>query len=106
MIMAVDTHVLRTDGILVDALLGQGDALDAYSTGLQHQSVRERRIANELQELEAERLRLVNEILRDGDTERAALYARLYPRQQIVNQIDHAAIDGQVIESNGRRANV
>lgn len=91
--MTTDTHVMRTDGIVVDAFLGQGEALDDYSTGLQHQSVRERRITNDLQELETERLRLANQILRDSDTDRAALYQRLFPRQQIINQIDHAAVN-------------
>ncbi|MGE3289715.1 MAG: hypothetical protein AB7J32_26955, partial [Pseudonocardia sp.] len=34
-IITADSHVMRTDGVVVDAFLGQGDCLDAYSHGLQ-----------------------------------------------------------------------
>jgi hypothetical protein len=93
-IMTVDSHIMRTDGVVVDAFLGQGNGLDDYSIGLQTQAVRAQAIANDLQELEAQRLRLANDILRDADEARAALFQRLFPRPQIVNQIDHAAVNG------------
>jgi hypothetical protein len=106
-LLTADTHVMRTDGIVVDAFLGQGNGLDDYSVGLQTQAIRERRIANDLRALEAERLRLANGILRDGDRARAELFGRLFPRPQIINQVDRAAITdsvgGQtVVVPNGR----
>lgn len=39
-IVAVNRNVMRTDGVMVDALLGRGDALDGYSHGLQDEALR------------------------------------------------------------------
>ncbi|MFI6992841.1 hypothetical protein [Nonomuraea wenchangensis] len=106
-IVTAGEQVLRTDGVTVDAFLGEGDALDAYSTGLQQQAVRAKEAANqgaeidnEARQAEAEQRRLAVRIVADNDRERADLYQRLFVRQQIVNQIDHAAVtalpDGDV----------
>lgn len=108
-LVSAEAHVMRTDGVVVDAFLGQGNGLDDYSTGLQVQAIRERRLANDLRRIEVDRLRLANEILRDGDRERADLYGRLFPRPQIINQVEQAAISdsgaGQaVIMPNGHGA--
>lgn len=103
LIMAADSHIMRTDGVVVDAFLGQGNALDDYSIGLQTQAVREQELTNHLRQLEIRRLQLANQILHDNDQDRAALYQRLFPRAQIVNQIDHAAISNTgTTSSNGR----
>lgn len=56
-IIAADRHVMRTDGVVVDAFLGQGDCLDAYSHGLQDQAVRERQLDNDRLESEIKTLR-------------------------------------------------
>ena len=78
-ILAADTHVMRTEGIMVDALLGEGDALDAYSHGLQDEAVAARRLANVAAELEHERHRLAARIIEQKDAEAAKLLALLYP---------------------------
>jgi hypothetical protein len=100
-IVGTDQHVLRTDGITVDAFLGEGRALDDYSTGLQEQAVRAREIDNDRQEVETDRLRVALELVKKGDTAGVGLYQRLFPIPTIVNQIDHAAINtpsnGQVV---------
>jgi len=77
-IMAANKYVLRTEGIIVEALLGQGDALDDYSHGLQDEAVRERRIANDRDLAEVQRLRLANRILEDKDEESIRLYKMMY----------------------------
>jgi hypothetical protein len=99
-IVAVDRHTLRTDGVIVDSFLGEGDALDDYSTGLQEQAVRAREAESRraaadalLRRVEAERLQLALKIVSDNDSTRAALFQRLFVRPQIVNQIDHAAVN-------------
>ncbi|MEZ0074759.1 hypothetical protein [Planotetraspora sp. GP83] len=103
-ILAADQHVLRTDGVVVDSFLGEGSALDDYSAGLQVQAVRGREAENQarqvdtqLRRLEAEKLKLALSIVSDNDAERAALFQRLFVRPQIVNQIDHAAVNGQAV---------
>jgi predicted DNA-binding protein (UPF0251 family) len=80
--------------VVVETFLGEGNGLDAYSAGLQEQAVRAKSAANQLQELEAERLRLALQIVTDNDAQRMDLYQRMFVRPQIVNQIDHAAVNG------------
>ena len=46
-IMSARTVVLRTDAVIVEALLGQANALDDYSIGLQVERVREKQLAND-----------------------------------------------------------
>ncbi|MEO3813073.1 hypothetical protein ABGB17_29070 [Sphaerisporangium sp. B11E5] len=100
-IVSTGSHVMRTDGVTVDSFLGEGSALDDYSTGLQTQAVQARAAENQaaqaetrLRTLEADRLELGLRIVADNDTERAELFQRLFVVPQIVNQIDHAAVTG------------
>lgn len=78
-ILAANRHVLRTDGIVVEALLGQGEALDSYSRNLQTESVREKELRNSLLEAEVEMKRLAVQILSDKDQAAAQIYALLNP---------------------------
>ena len=80
-IMAANKNVLRTEGVIVEALLGHGDGLDAYSHGLQEEAVRARELENTAQELEQSSSRLALKIVRERDAELAALY-----RQVILGQ--------------------
>ena len=70
-IVGVDTHIMRTDAVVVDSFLGQGDALDAYSHGLQEESLREQRLANDQRALQVELMREALDAVRAGSTERA-----------------------------------
>lgn len=75
----VNRNVMRTDGIVVEAILGQGEALDAYSVGLQTTAVEEKRTANRRAELELRQLEAAVDILQRKDEEAAAVYAQLFP---------------------------
>ncbi len=79
-IMAVKNSVMRTEGVIVDALLGQGDALDAYSHGLQEQAVKDKELANAITQEELERLALARAVIEQKDKEAAAIYAQIHPR--------------------------
>lgn len=92
-ITAAEHHVMRTDGITVDAFLGEGQGLDTYSLGLQEQALRSQAADNLLKEREAERLQLAMDIAREGDAKRAEAFRQLFVPTQIVNQIDHAAVN-------------
>jgi hypothetical protein len=72
--ISVQKQVLPTDGIMFDSLLGQGEALDAYSKGMQEQQVEAKRLENRRAAAEAERLTLAMSIVKDGDTARARIF--------------------------------
>ena len=76
-IVAAVKNVLRTDAVIVEALLGQGDALDGYAQRLQELEVNRREAEHALQTAEAERAALVNQAVRDNDAQRAKLLADL-----------------------------
>ena len=72
-ILNVDKHVLRTDSVVADALLGQGEALDCFNAHVQEAK------KNQLW-LEAEKLRLALDTLSDiADPQiRAQMYAAMF----------------------------
>ncbi|TCO60496.1 hypothetical protein [Actinocrispum wychmicini] len=93
-IVAADQNVMRTDGIVVDSFLGLGTALDEYSNGLQDEAVRERRIENDRKQAEVDRVRLALKLAESGDAAAVSRFETLFPVPDMVNQIDHASING------------
>ena len=77
-ILAVTSNVLRTDGIIVDSLLGQGDALDDYSAALQQASVEAKQIENQRASAEARRAELANSVVSSKDDGEASVYAKVF----------------------------
>ena len=72
-ILSMTKNVLRTEGIIVEALLGEGPALDSYATRLQELEV-ERRESETAQKLaESQKADLLNQLVRDNDATRAKL---------------------------------
>ncbi|GHE62902.1 hypothetical protein GCM10018785_34810 [Streptomyces longispororuber] len=71
-IINVDKVVMRTDGVIVDALLGQGNALDDYSAALQANAVRRRTLAND-------REALGQDLVKASDSIKARIYRDLFP---------------------------
>lgn len=65
-ILAAQTNVLRTDGVVVEALLGQGEALDEYSRGLQREAVRTQRVRNSQAEAEVDWRELATRIVAES----------------------------------------
>jgi hypothetical protein len=92
-IIAADSHIMRTDGVVVDTFLGLGNGLDDYSTGLQQQAVRSRQLENDRLQAEIGQLQLAISIISSGNGASADLYQRLFPVPQVVNQIDQAAVN-------------
>lgn len=76
-ILSAMTNVLRTEGVIVEALLGEGEALDSYATRLQELEVERRQAEIAREKAESERAALLNELVRDNDEERAKLLAQL-----------------------------
>ena len=77
-IVSVDTNVLRTDGIVVDTILGQGVAVDSYNLDKQTEEIREMKLRNDLMETEIARQKCLNAILERGDIEKAKLAEYIY----------------------------
>lgn len=65
------TVVMATDSVVVESLLGVNSALDAYSTALQAEAIREKRLAND-------REQMAQGIVASKDAEGAALFAQVY----------------------------
>lgn len=78
-IVAADKNTLRTEAMIVEAMLGQGDGLDGYSHGLQDEAVRARQMSNVTTGLEQERTRLALRIIQDKDADAAKLFDQLFP---------------------------
>ncbi len=76
-IMAVTKNVMRTEGVIVEAILGEGSALDQYASCLQDVEVERRQIENIYEKAKAERSEILNQIVKDNDSERSKLFAKL-----------------------------
>ncbi len=63
--------IMSTDSVVVESLLGVNSALDAYSTALQNEAIREKKLANDRQQL-------AHAIVSAKDAEAAAVYAQVY----------------------------
>lgn len=72
--------VMRTEGVVVEALLGNGDALDGYAAELQGLEVRRREAEVALAQARAVQLELVNTAIDQGDADRADRAERLASR--------------------------
>ncbi|WP_432476654.1 hypothetical protein [Nocardioides sp. GXQ0305] len=79
-LLKVDRRVMRTEGVIVEALLGNGAALDGYAEQLQQLEV-ERREAEVAKEAAlAAQAALVNQVIGDGDETKGAIAAQLLVR--------------------------
>ena len=76
-ILSASTSVLRTEGVIVEALLGQGEALDEYAKELQTLEVRKREAEVNRLAAEGERIRLGNVASQAHDKDSAAILASL-----------------------------
>lgn len=76
-ILSATKNVLRTEGVIVEALLGEGEALDSYATRLQELEVARREAEVARESAEAERAALLNQLVKDCDNDRAKLLVEL-----------------------------
>ncbi len=77
-IVAAQKNVLRTEGVVVESMLGRGDALDAYAQRLQELEVEHRTQEVRLQSAKAATEELVHRVVDDNDSERAQLLTALF----------------------------
>ena len=72
-------NVMRTDGVVCEAVLGQGNALDAYSRGLQREAVEARQLENDRQREALNKDRLAIKLVTDGNADGAKIFKDVYP---------------------------
>jgi hypothetical protein len=77
-IVSARKFVMRTEGIIVEALLGQGDALDAYSHGLQDEAIRTKVLANDLAQRQVKREELAQKVVEGKDQVGAKLFEQVF----------------------------
>jgi len=75
--LAVDKYTMRTDGVIVEAMLGQASSLDSYAEELQLLEVRKRAAEVTRLEAEAARTAMVNAIAQAGDLNKAKAFAEM-----------------------------
>jgi len=76
--MRETTIVMRTDSVVVEALLGTADALDDYSIQLQEETIRQMTVANDATAIATEREALGIEIVKNGDSAKAELFEKMF----------------------------
>jgi hypothetical protein len=79
-ILGASTCVMRTDQLLCDALLGEGDALDTYSHALQDVAIAERQAALAERDAAVAREKLAQSIVSSKDADMAATWSKVYPQ--------------------------
>lgn len=78
-ILSANKYTMRTEGIIVEALLGQGEALDGYSKGLQEEAIKAKQLANQLASAQLERERLAQKIVETKDEDAAKIFSQVFP---------------------------
>jgi hypothetical protein len=68
---------MRTDGVIVDSLLGQGNALDPYSAGLQGAEVTRRQVQNKLNKTKLKKASLARSLVSGHDKVGAEIYSEI-----------------------------
>lgn len=76
-LLHAETLVMRTDGVMVESLLGQGPALDEYASQLQGLEVDRRRAAVAAETAQSEQVILLNRIIAEGDEAKGAIAASI-----------------------------
>ena len=65
-VMSVRKNVMRTEGLMVEVVLGVAPSLDAYNGALQDEALRERQVANEAALLSNRREQLAQQVVGFG----------------------------------------
>lgn len=83
------SSILVTDAVIVDALLGQGVALDDYALKSQSETLRRKQLDNSMIEAETEKLRIALSIIQAKDSEQADIFQKLFPPKPIESKFDN-----------------
>lgn len=87
-ILEVDRNTMRTDSVIVEALLGKGEALDSYKQAKHKADIRSEQLANEGKENRLKRKKLARELVKDGGEENVERYKDLFVTRHEESDID------------------
>lgn len=77
-IVRADKYTMRTEGVIVEALLGQGNALDPYSMALQQEAVRTKVLQNDALEDVAAQAELARTVIDTGTADQADAFQKVF----------------------------
>lgn len=97
-ILNADRNIMRTEGVIVDALLGGAEALDDYSRGLQREEVREQSLENDRLQTTVDRERLGMDLVQSGDERDVDRYDEVFDEER-----ERVYVDVEVEEEPERR---
>jgi hypothetical protein len=103
-ILSADKNVMRTDGIVVEALLGGGEALDDYAQDLQGEEVRKRLLENDERRMAVDRERLAQSLVTDGDDGAVDRFDRIFTTTERANGDSDEAIEPQPEKSQPNKS--
>jgi hypothetical protein len=72
--------VMRTEGVIVESVLGGGSALDAYSKGLQQATIMQRDLENDRVQAQVNLAKLEHKLIEDADEQRVNLLDKIKDR--------------------------
>lgn len=76
-LLSAEKYVMRTEGVIVESILGEGNALDDYARQLQELEVERKKQDVRAIELASDREALLMTLVQDGDEEKAKLLSSL-----------------------------
>lgn len=87
-IVRADKYTMRTEGVIVEALLGQGNALDPYSMALQDEAVRTKALQNDALEDAAAQAELARSVVSSGAPAQANAFQKVFYPPPVVDDDD------------------
>ena len=89
-ILDVTHRVVRTPALVVDALLGQGEALDCFNQQLQNEAVKAAQLANEMTQQQIKNMQYEGEITKSQVTV-------IDQQKQLIDSYSETGIEGAVL---------
>src|SRR5262249_28234135 len=77
-VLSRQRNILRTDGLSVEARLGQGSGVDDHAKVMQDEKLRSKQLQNSMQAALIERERLAQKIFTGRDKDTAQLFTQAY----------------------------
>jgi len=87
-IVRADKYTMRTEGVVVEALLGQGNALDPYSMALQQQAVRAKELENDTRADAVSQASLGRTVVNSGTPAQANAFQKVFYAPPVVDDDD------------------
>lgn len=88
MIVNITRSVLRTEGVIVDALLGQGNALDKYSEDLQNVTIQSKQQEVNSAKMEQSKVAVGIELVQANNSQKGDIYQKIFPGKPVAPMLN------------------